>query len=375
MTDEPLVLAVDDLPTNIRLLDAVLSPRGYRVISAGSGPEALQRVKDHQPDLVLLDIVMPEMDGYEVCRRLREDPATAFLPVVMITASGDQEKLRAIEAGADDFVAKPFDQAELLARVRSLVRIKRYHDTIEGQAAELAEWNRTLEQRVQHQVEQLERMGRLRRFLSPQLADLVVSSGDESFLESHRREITVVFCDLRGFTAFAEISEPEEVMGVLGDYYAALGDLVSRFEGTLERFTGDGLMAFFNDPLPCEDAPLRAVRMAVAMRSRVQGLARDWTRHGYDLSLGVGLAQGYATLGQIGFEGRSDYTAVGSVPNLAARLCAAARPWQVLLSQRVHAAVEEFVTSEPVGELTLRGFSRPVATFNVLGLDAARTRS
>jgi adenylate cyclase len=375
MTDEPLVLAVDDLATNIRLLDAVLSPRGYRVISAGSGPEALQRVKDHRPDLVLLDIVMPEMDGYEVCRRLREDPATAFLPVVMITASGDQEKLRAVEAGADDFVTKPFDQAELLARVRSLVRIKRYHDTIEGQAAELAEWNRTLEQRVQQQVEQLERMGRLRRFLSPQLADLVVSSGDESFLESHRREITVVFCDLRGFTAFAEMSEPEEVMGVLGDYYAALGDLVSRFEGTLERFTGDGLMAFFNDPLPCEDAPLRAVRMAVAMRSRVQVLAQDWIRHGYDLALGVGLAQGYATLGQIGFEGRSDYTAVGSVPNLAARLCAAAHPWQVLVSQRVHAAVEEFVTSEPVGELTLRGFSRPVVTFNVRGLDAARIRS
>jgi adenylate cyclase len=375
MTDEPLVLAVDDLATNIRLLDAVLSPRGYRVISAGSGPEALQPVKDHHPDLVLLDIVMPEMDGYEVCRRLREDPATAFLPVVMITASGDQEKLRAVEAGADDFVTKPFDQAELLARVRSLVRIKRYHDTIEGQAAELAEWNHTLEQRVQQQVEQLERMGRLRRFLSPQLADLVVSSGDESFLESHRREITVVFCDLRGFTAFAEISEPEEVMGVLGDYYAALGDLVSRFEGTLERFTGDGLMAFFNDPLPCEDAPLRAVRMAVAMRSRVQVLAQAWIRHGYDLALGVGLAQGYATLGQIGFEGRSDYTAVGSVPNLAARLCAAAHPWQVLLSQRVHAAVEEFVTSEPVGELTLRGFSRPVVTFNVRGLDAARIRS
>jgi adenylate cyclase len=375
MTDEPLVLVVDDLPANVRLLDAVLSPRGYRVLGAGSGPEALALVAEHRPDLILLDIVMPEMDGYEVCRRLRQDPATAFLPVVMITASGDQERLLAIEAGADDFVAKPFDQAELLARVRSLLRIKRYHDTIEGQAAELAEWNRTLERRVQEQVEQLERMGRLRRFLSPQLADLVVSSGDESFLDSHRRDITVVFCDLRAFTAFAETAEPEEVMGVLDDYNQALGDLVTRFEGTLERFTGDGLMVFFNDPLPCEDAPLRAVRMAVAMRNRIQGLAQGWARHGYDLALGVGVAQGYATLGRVGFEGRSDYTAIGTCTNLAARLCAEARPWQILLSPRVHAAVEEFVTSEPVGELTLRGFSRPVAPFNVVGLDAARISS
>jgi adenylate cyclase len=375
MTDEPLVLAVDDLPANVRLLDAVLSPRGYRVLGAGSGPEALALAAERRPDLVLLDIVMPEMDGYEVCRRLRQDPATAFLPVVMITASGDQERILAIEAGADDFVTKPFDQAELLARVRSLLRIKRYHDTIEGQAAELAEWNRTLSQRVQEQVEQLERLGRLRRFLSPQLADLVVSSGDESFLESHRRDITVVFCDLRAFTAFAETAEPEEVMGVLDDYYQALGDLVTRFEGTLERFTGDGMMVFFNDPLPCEDAPLRAVRMAVAMRNRIQGLAQGWARHGYDLALGVGVAQGYATLGRVGFEGRSDYTAIGNCTNLAARLCAEARPWQILLSPRVHAAVEEFVTSEPVGELTLRGFSRPVATFNVVGLDAARISS
>ena len=210
---------------------------------------------------------MPGMDGYEVCRRIRENPTTAFLPVVMITASGDQEKLRAVEAGADDFVTKPFVQGELLARVTSLVRIKRYHDTIERQAAELAAWNRELEGRVAAQLDELERVGRLRRFLSPQLADLVVGSGDESFLDSHRREIVVVFCDLRRFTVFAESSEPEEVMAVLSEYHAALGDLVFRFEGTLERFTGDGLMVFFNDPMPCEDAPARAIRMTVAMRN------------------------------------------------------------------------------------------------------------
>ena len=324
-------------------------------------------------DLVLLDIVMPEMDGYEVCRTLRAGDATRFLPIVMVTASGEQEKLAAIEAGADDFVTKPFDQAELLARVHSLVRVKRYHDTIEAQAAELAAFNQQLEQRVREQVDQLERLGRLRRFLSPQLADLVVSSGDDSFLESHRREITVVFCDLRGFTAFAETVEPEDVLHVLGEYHAALGDLVHRFEGTLERFTGDGLMVFFNDPLPCPDAPERAVRMAVAMRGRVSQLAEGWSRMGYDLHLGIGIAQGHATLGRIGFEGRSDYAAIGSVTNLAARLCEQAAPGQILISARVYAGAEEVVSAKLVGELSLRGFSKPTRVYDIAGLDAART--
>jgi class 3 adenylate cyclase len=366
------ILVVDDLPQNVRLLEAVLGPRGYAIAAATSGREALERVASEPIDLVLLDIVMPEMDGYEVCRALRADPSTSFLPVVMITASGEQEKVAAIEAGADDFIAKPFDQAELLARVGSLLRIKRYHDTIEAQAAELAAWNRQLEQRVQEQVEELERIGRLRRFLSPQLADLVVSSGDESFLTSHRREITVVFCDLRGFTAFAESVEPEDLMLVLSQYYSALGDLVYRFEGTLERFIGDGLMVIFNDPLPCTDAPQQAVRMALAMRGRVAALAEDWRRRDYHLDLGVGIAQGHATLGQIGFEGRSDYTAIGSVTNLAARLCQHATPGQVLISQRVYAAVEDIVVADPIGEVALRGFSQPVRPYNVVGLDEAR---
>jgi adenylate cyclase len=374
MAERDLILVVDDLPQNVRLLDAVLSPRGYEVLAAASGEEALRLLADRPPDLILLDILMPEMDGYEVCRRIRKDPATAFIPVVMITASGDQQKLLAIEAGADDFVTKPFDQAELLARVGSLLRVKHYHDTIERQAAELATWNSELESRVATQVDELERMGRLRRFLAPQLADLIVSSGDESSLESHRREITVVFCDLRGFTAFAETNEPEEVMEVLHGYHTALGDLIFRFEGTLERFTGDGLMVFFNDPLPCPDPTDRAVRMAVAMRSRTERLAEDWTRRGQNLALGVGIAQGYATLGRIGFEGRFDYAAIGSVTNMAARLCGEAAPWQILVTQRVHAASEKIVVSESVGELALGGFSKPVRAYSIRGLNAAVSR-
>lgn len=364
MTDKTVtLLAVDDQPANLRLLDAHLSPRGYRVLTAASGVEALQILEEDDVDLALLDIVMPEIDGYELCRRIRSNPATEFLPVVMITASGDAQRLAALEAGADDFVTKPFDRNELLARVASLVRIKRYQDTIARQAEELNAWNRELEDRVEKQVAELERINRLRHFLSPQLAELV--TGDEDLLRSHRREIVVFFADLRNFTPFAETSEPEEVMGVLGEYHRAMGTLVHQYGGTLERFTGDGVMVFFNDPIPYDDAAERAVRMAIGIRDAVRDLSESWRRKGHDLALGMGIDQGYATLGRIGFEGRFDYSAIGSVTNRAARLCAEARGWQVLVSDRVLAAVEDVTDSEYVAEMQPKGFSRSVRVHNI----------
>jgi class 3 adenylate cyclase len=353
------VLVVDDTPVNVKLLADLLTAKGYAVVTAASGKEALEKVDAERPDLVLLDVMMPGMTGYEVCRKLREAEATAMLPVVMVTAlDPTQERVKGIDAGADDFLSKPINQPELLARVRSLLRVKRLHD-------QLADLNRTLEGRVVAQVAELENLGRLKRFFSPQLAEAILSGGAEDPLKSHRREITVVFLDLRGFTAFAETAEPEEVMSVLREYHAEMGKLIVAHEGTLERFTGDGMMIFFNDPVVVENPSERAIRMAVAMRERVQDLAKRWRKLGHDLDFGVGIAQGYATIGAIGFEGRWDYGAIGSVTNMAARLCGEARPGQILISRRVYSAVEDLVDATSVGELTLKGFSRPLPAYEV----------
>ncbi|HEY7252213.1 MAG TPA: response regulator [Methylomirabilota bacterium] len=357
------ILIVDDTAMNLKLLEGILTGHGYAVSTAPSGPVALERVRDEHPDLVLLDVVMPEMSGYEVCRRLRAEEATRLLPVIMVTALDPlQERVKGIDAGADDFLTKPINQPELVARVRSLLRIKALHD-------ELGELNRTLEQRVRDQVSQLERLGRLRRFFSPQLAELILAGDTDDPLKSHRREVTVVFIDLRGFTAFAETAEPEEVMTVLREYHAEMGKLILAAEGTLERFTGDGMMIFFNDPVPVPDPAARAVRMATGMRDRVGSLTDAWRKRGFDLDFGVGIAQGYATIGAIGFEGRWDYGAIGTVTNLASRLCGEAKPGQILVSQRVAGGVEGVAAVEPVGELTLKGFQRPVKAFNVVRLE------
>ena len=367
----PRILIVDDNATNVKILQARLASEGYEVVSAADGFEGLSAARELQPDLILLDVMMPRLGGLEVCRQLRADPGFPFTPIIMVTAMADlKDVIAGLEAGADEYLTKPVDHAALAARVRSMLRIKRLHDQVESLVAEVRQWNASLEERVAAQVAELDRVGRLRRFFSPQLAELIVRGGTEDPLQSHRREITVVFLDLRGFTAFAESAEPEEVMGVLRQYHAATGELILAHEGTLEHFSGDGIMIFFNDPVPVPDAAERAVRMSLAIRARVGAIAETWKRRGYSLGLGIGIAQGFATIGAIGFEGRWDYGAIGTVTNLAARLCGEAAGNQILISRPVYAQLEPMLDVEPPLSLSLKGFQRPVDCFNVRDMKA-----
>jgi class 3 adenylate cyclase/AmiR/NasT family two-component response regulator len=374
----PLLLIADDNEANREILGRLLEARGYDLVMARDGEEALACARSKLPDLILLDVMMPKMDGFEVCQRLKADQALPFMPIILVTARADsRDVVRGLEAGGDEYVTKPIDQAALVARVRSALRIKDLHDTVQeqskrlaGQAEELAQWNTTLQQRVDDQLAEIERIGRLRRFLSPQIAELVLSAGGEQLLESHRREITTLNCDLRGFTAFAEIAEPEEVIQVLRQYHETLGNLIHQFGATLERYAGDGVMVWFNDPLPCPDPCERAVHMALQMRAQMADLLALWRRQGHQLGFGIGIAHGYATLGRIGFEGRFDYAAVGTVVNLAARLCAQATDNQILIDRKVLAVVDPMFLTEPAGEFVLKGLHRPTSAFNVSGLRA-----
>ena len=364
---QPTILAVDDQPQNLRLLDAVLGPRGYRVVTAGSGQEALAMLEELDVDLVLLDVVMPGLDGYEVCRRIRARERTAYLPVVMITASGSQQRLEALEAGADDFVTKPFDQNELLARVASLARLKRYHDTIERQATELAAWNAELERRVADGVAELERTSRLRHFLSPQLADVVV--GDQELLASHRREIVVVFCDFHGFTRSRRPVSPRRSWRSCASTTVLSAAACTSTRGRWSGSPATGSWRSSTTRCPATTRPTAPSGWrSRSMRSCSQ-LADTWRRHGHDLTHRSGIAQGFATLGRIGFPGRFDYAAIGSVTNLAARLCADAADWEVRVTDRVLAGLDGAVGSDLIGDIRPKGFSRPVRVHAVRSLD------
>jgi class 3 adenylate cyclase len=363
--DGPALLLVDDNEDNLYTLTQRLRREGYTSLTtARDGRQALELLRSQAFDLVLLDVMMPELNGYQVLEALKADERLRHVPVIMISAVDELESvIRCVELGAADYLPKPFNPTLLRARIGACLEKKRLHD-------QLAEWTRTLEERVREKVAEVERLTRLKRFFSPQLAELIVAGGADDPLKTHRREVTVVFLDLRGFTAFAETSEPEEVMRVLREYHAEMGRVIVEHEGTLERFTGDGMMIFFNDPVPVDRPAERALRMAVVMRERVAQLGAAWRKRGYDLGLGVGIAEGYATIGAIGFEGRWDYGAIGTVTNLAARLCGEAKGGQILVSSRVAGAVEEQADLEEVGTLTLKGLLRPVPTFNVVGLKA-----
>jgi len=366
MRQPPLILVVDDNEANRDILEMRLKAHGYAVILAVDGEDALAAARSQRPDLILLDVMMPKLDGFEVARRLKADASLPFMPIILVTAKTETRDIVAgLDAGGDEYLTKPVDQAALIARVRSILRTKALHDQVQAQAAELAEWNRSLETRVAEQTAEIARIGRLRRFVSPQIADMIVSGAGDQVLESHRREVTIVFCDLRGFTAFAEAAEPEQVMAVLAEFHAGLGRIIFEHEGTLERFLGDGLMVLFNDPLPCADPAPRAVRMAVAMRAAVAAMAARWRAAGHLLGFGIGIAHGVATLGRIGFEGRFDYAAIGTVANLAARLCGEAQAGQILIDERVAAMAAEVAECTSIGALSLKGLNRPVPAFEV----------
>jgi len=327
--------------------------------------------------VVLLDVLMPGMDGFEVLERMKADDALRHIPVILISALDDlQGIVRGIQKGAEDYLPKPFDPLLLRARLNASLARKRLHDleseygeTMRGHAAQLERLNAELTSRVEEQVGQLQRLGRLRRFLSAPLAELMVSAGEESMLQPHRRQISVLFCDLRGFTAFSEISDPEQVMTVLGEFHQIFGSLVRRFEATVGAFAGDGVMIFFNDPVPCPTPAVRAVQFAMALRDDMAPSLAGWRRQDFDLDFGVGVSLGYATLGQVGFEGRYDYTAIGPVVNAAARLCDQARGGgDVLVDQAAYATVEHLVKAEPLGQMALKGFSRPRTVHRILGL-------
>jgi class 3 adenylate cyclase/CheY-like chemotaxis protein len=368
LREPPLILVVDDHADNRDILEFRLGSQGWVTATAADGEEALAAARELLPDLILLDVTMPKLSGFEVCRRLKADPTLPFMPIILVTGrSATHDVVTGLEGGADEYLTKPFDHSALIARVRSILRIKELHDRVTAQAAELAAWNDTLERRVADQVEQLERMAQLRRFVAPQVAHLILASGGEALLESHRREVVVLFCDLRGFTAFGEQASPEEVMRVLGEYHETVGTLVHRHEGTLERFVGDGLMVLFNDPVPCADPEARAVRLARAIQARLGALAADWRGRGFALGCGIGIARGEATLGRIGFEGRFDYTAIGSVANLASRLCAEAADGQILVSAAIEAAVGTTHRTTDLGMLSLKGFQAPVRVFAIEG--------
>ena len=364
-TDTPAatVLVVDDDPLNRSLLTMSLESLGHSVVEAEHGRDAIDRLAAHAVDLVLTDIEMPELDGYGLLEHRAGDDGLKAIPFIVISGVDEMKSIvTCIELGAEDYLPKPFDPVLLHARVGACLERKRMTD-------ELRELNSHLAERVDEKVAEVERLNSLRRFVTPQVAEALAAGGEE-ILASHRREITVLFCDLRGFTTFAETAEPEEVMEVLREFHHAVGPMIFEHDGTIAQFTGDGMLVFFNDPVRLDDPAWQSVQLAVAMRDRAGELSTEWKRRGFDLELGIGIAVGYATCGEIGFEQRTEYTAIGTVVNLSARVCAIAEGGQILVTNKVFTAVDDRVESNPIGDVEFKGLSRPVPIHEISGLRA-----
>ena len=380
MRTPPCLLVVDDQPMNVDILCSRLAVHGYEMLTAHTGAEALAVATTQQPDLLLLDVMLPTLDGLAVCRQLKAEPSLPFLPIIMVSAkTAVPDILAGLEAGADDYLPKPVDHTVLVARVQALLRLKARHDLVQAHATALAAqaaqsdaWSRTLAQGVQAQVMEIERLGRLKRFVAPQLADVVVAVGGAPLLQRQQREVTVVCCALQGFPACAATAPPERAVAVLGDYHTVLGQQIVQWEGTVEQFAGARVRVVFNAPLPCCDPAVRAVRMAVAMRDQLAPVRDRWRAQQYALDLGIGIAQGEATLGLLSCAGRVDYATLGPVTDLARGLCDAAQPGQMLLSAPVGAAVAGLIDVAPVPPLTLPGCPDPGVVMQVLDVRPPR---
>ena len=361
-----LVLVVDDLPDNVTMLCAYLNAKGYNTVSANDGVKALKLAINDKPDLVMLDINMPQMTGLEVCKELKNRDDTKLIPIILVTANSSTEDIvSGFEVGADDYLIKPYNYMEMLARVRSMLRIKDTQEELIQVNRELDELNQNLEKKVTEQVCELERVNRLRRFLSPELAKRITAENADEILSEHRREITVVFLDLRNFTSFSESASPQEVIYTIRELHELVGPIIFRYRGTLERFTGDGMMVFLGDPEPMDNHASQAVRMALEIRNKVDSLKTRWAKKGYKLALGIGIATGEASLGTIGFEGRVDYAAIGVVTNLSARICNEAKGGQILLSEKTYTVVKDSFEMIPHETINLKGFRKPQSIYEV----------
>jgi len=358
---KPKILVVDDNPQNVQIMKARLSTQDYDIIEAFDGEQALKKVEEQDPDLILLDVMMPKMDGFQVCQKLKSDDKTKLIPIIIVSArAGTEDILKGLELGADEYLPKPYEHVELLARVKNMLKLRIAQK-------DLQELNNTLEEKVRKQVALLESEKRLERYLNPQVVDMIMKGGELSKMMNSRKLLTLFVSDINNFSGISERTEPEDVVALLNNYFSSMSDIVFKYGGTLDKFLGDGLLVFFGDPMPYEDHAQRAINMALEMKEKVEELRKDWKAAGHDLDITVGINTGFATVGNMGSEKRLEYTVIGNQVNLAFRLCAEAKPGQIVISQRTYSLVEKDFAIEKIGDVTVKGIITPVTIYNVTG--------